>query len=201
MNLTVVLERWPDGSYVAYVRDLPGCVSEGDSRAEAAENLREALRLYLDDCRANQEAVPETDSLDFVETGNREPGYRFPNLHPSPELKESLERMGFQPRGESQSHILMRRDIPFSRMIIMKRIPRSEIDEFWKALPGEERTQTERTAFEQTPAYFKEQYAFAMKNDPLRAEHLRRELIDGYVQKQIRAKRKSPGAVVNLTRK
>ena len=35
MRYTVVLEREEDGGYVASVPALPGCVSQGDTRAEA----------------------------------------------------------------------------------------------------------------------------------------------------------------------
>ena len=35
MRYTVVLEHEPDGGYVVSVPALPGCVSQGDTRAEA----------------------------------------------------------------------------------------------------------------------------------------------------------------------
>ena len=40
-----------DGGYVASVPALPGCVSQGDTRAEALSNIREAIELYVEDCR------------------------------------------------------------------------------------------------------------------------------------------------------
>ncbi len=52
MRFTVVLEQEPDGGYVASVPTLPGCVSQGDSRSDALSNIREAIELYLEDCRA-----------------------------------------------------------------------------------------------------------------------------------------------------
>ena len=51
MRHTVVLEKEPDGGYVVGVPALPGCVSQGDSRADALANIREAIELYLEDCR------------------------------------------------------------------------------------------------------------------------------------------------------
>lgn len=51
MGYTVVLEKESDGGYVVNVPALPGCVSQGDSRAEALANIREAIAVYLDDCR------------------------------------------------------------------------------------------------------------------------------------------------------
>ena len=48
MRYTVVLEKESDGGFVAHVPALPGCVSQGDSRAEALANIREAIELYLE---------------------------------------------------------------------------------------------------------------------------------------------------------
>ena len=58
MRYTVVLEKEPDGGYVASVPALPGCVSQGDTRAEALSNIREAIAVYLEDCRETGELVP-----------------------------------------------------------------------------------------------------------------------------------------------
>ncbi|WP_342770759.1 MULTISPECIES: type II toxin-antitoxin system HicB family antitoxin [unclassified Methanoculleus] len=48
MKLRVVLEPSEDGGYTAYVPSLPGCISEGDTREEALDNIREAIDLYLE---------------------------------------------------------------------------------------------------------------------------------------------------------
>ncbi len=48
MKLKVVLETSEDGGFTVYVPSLPGCISEGDSRDEAMDNIREAIELYLD---------------------------------------------------------------------------------------------------------------------------------------------------------
>ena len=67
MGYTVVLERESDGGFVAYVPALPGCVSQGDDRAEALENVREAIELYLEDCRAARgETMKEIAKADSV---------------------------------------------------------------------------------------------------------------------------------------
>ena len=36
------------GGYTIYVPSLPGCISEGDTKAEALENIKEAIDLYLE---------------------------------------------------------------------------------------------------------------------------------------------------------
>ncbi len=48
MRLKVVLEPSDEGGYTVYVPALPGCISEGETRIEALENIREAIELYLD---------------------------------------------------------------------------------------------------------------------------------------------------------
>ncbi len=58
MRFTVVLEQEPDGGYVASVPAVPGCVSQGDTRAEALGNIREAIELYVEDCRADGDPIP-----------------------------------------------------------------------------------------------------------------------------------------------
>ncbi|HLI61777.1 MAG TPA: type II toxin-antitoxin system HicB family antitoxin [Terriglobales bacterium] len=60
MVLTAVFEEVPEaegGGYVAYVEELPGAISEGDTLDEARENLRDAVSMLLE---ANRElARPE----------------------------------------------------------------------------------------------------------------------------------------------
>ncbi len=67
MRYTVVLELESDGGYVVHVPALPGCVSQGDSRTEALESIREAIELYLEDCAAAGDPIPTEAGKEFVE--------------------------------------------------------------------------------------------------------------------------------------
>ena len=67
LRYTVVLEREADGGYVVSVPVLPGCVSQGNTRAEALENIREAIDLYIEDCRDAGDPVPTQADSEFVE--------------------------------------------------------------------------------------------------------------------------------------
>jgi predicted RNase H-like HicB family nuclease len=67
VRYTVVLEQEQDGGYVASVPALPGCVSQGDTREEALANIREAIELYLDDCRDAGDPIPIEAGREFVE--------------------------------------------------------------------------------------------------------------------------------------
>lgn len=58
MDYTVVIERAADGSYSAYVPDLPGCVSCGDSLDEVRSLIREAVELHIESLRSHGEPVP-----------------------------------------------------------------------------------------------------------------------------------------------
>jgi predicted RNase H-like HicB family nuclease len=67
MSYTVILEQDPDGGYVAIVPALPGCVSQGKTRAEVMDNIREAIELYIEDCLAAGDPVPNEAGKEFVE--------------------------------------------------------------------------------------------------------------------------------------
>ncbi len=67
MRYTVVLEQEADGGFVATVPTLPGCVSQGDNRGQALANIREAIELYVEDCRDAGEPVPMEAGKEFVE--------------------------------------------------------------------------------------------------------------------------------------
>jgi predicted RNase H-like HicB family nuclease len=66
MMRRVVLYPGEDGYVVAEVPSLPGCVSQGKSRDEALENVREAILLHVEVLRDRGEPVPE-DRVEMVE--------------------------------------------------------------------------------------------------------------------------------------
>lgn len=58
MKYRVYLEPDEDGVFVATCPALPGCVSQGRTRAEAAENIREAIEGYLKSLRKHGDPLP-----------------------------------------------------------------------------------------------------------------------------------------------
>jgi len=48
MKLKVYFEPSDEGGYTAIVPSLPGCISEGETKEEALENIKEAIELYLE---------------------------------------------------------------------------------------------------------------------------------------------------------
>jgi antitoxin HicB len=75
VRYTVVLEQEEDGGYVASVPALPGCVSQGDDRAEAISNIREAIGRYIEDCRDAGDPVPTEAGKEFVDLINHSPTF------------------------------------------------------------------------------------------------------------------------------
>jgi antitoxin HicB len=47
------------GGFLATVPDLPGCVSDGDSREEAARSVEDAIASWLEEARSVGRAIPE----------------------------------------------------------------------------------------------------------------------------------------------
>ena len=50
MKIKIVLEPSHEGGYTVYVPSLPGCISEGETKEEAIQNIQEAIELYLEQC-------------------------------------------------------------------------------------------------------------------------------------------------------
>ena len=67
MGYTVILEQESDGGFVVTVPALPGCVSQGDTKDEAIANVREAIELYLEDCRETGDPIPTEAGREYVE--------------------------------------------------------------------------------------------------------------------------------------
>jgi predicted RNase H-like HicB family nuclease len=67
MRYRVLIEQDEDGFFVAEVPALPGCISQGATRAEAVANIREAIAGYLESLKEHQEPVPPSIHEEIVE--------------------------------------------------------------------------------------------------------------------------------------
>jgi predicted RNase H-like HicB family nuclease len=47
-TFTAVFEEAPEGGYTAWVEELPGAISQGETLDEARENLKEAIQLICE---------------------------------------------------------------------------------------------------------------------------------------------------------
>ena len=62
----VIIEK-ASGNYSAYVPDLPGCVSVGDTVEETERNIREAIAFHIRGLREDGLDVPEPSLSILVE--------------------------------------------------------------------------------------------------------------------------------------
>jgi predicted RNase H-like HicB family nuclease len=67
MKFRVHIERDEDGMFVAEVPALPGCISQGTTRAEALSNVKEAIEGYLASLRAHGEPIPPPIDEEVIE--------------------------------------------------------------------------------------------------------------------------------------
>ena len=65
-ELKIVLESSPEGGYTVYVPSLPGCISEGDTKAEALANIREAIELYLEPIESDFTITPDSEIAEIA---------------------------------------------------------------------------------------------------------------------------------------
>jgi antitoxin HicB len=67
LKYRVLIEPDEDGVFVAEVPALPGCLSQGRTRAEAIANIKEAIAAYLESLKIHSEPTPPPISEEIVE--------------------------------------------------------------------------------------------------------------------------------------
>ncbi|MSQ25392.1 MAG: type II toxin-antitoxin system HicB family antitoxin [Dehalococcoidia bacterium] len=55
---TVVVEQDENGVYIASVPVLQGCYTQGDTYEEALENIKDAIKLYIESLREVGDPIP-----------------------------------------------------------------------------------------------------------------------------------------------
>ncbi|MFL6275578.1 MAG: type II toxin-antitoxin system HicB family antitoxin [Blastocatellia bacterium] len=67
MRYAIVIEK-AENNYAAYVPDLPGCVTTGQTIEETEEQIREAIEFHLRGLREDGLPIPEPSSkVNYVE--------------------------------------------------------------------------------------------------------------------------------------
>ena len=61
-HLSVVIERGADG-YYAYCPQLQDCYTRGDTYEEALRNIRDAVRLHVEDRISLGEPMPDAEEV------------------------------------------------------------------------------------------------------------------------------------------
>ncbi len=67
MKYRIIIEQDEDGIFCAEAPALPGCVSQGQTRAEAIQNIKEAIELYLESLKTHDEPVPPPIYEEYIE--------------------------------------------------------------------------------------------------------------------------------------
>jgi len=64
MRYRIIIKQDEDSIFVAECPSLPGCISQGKSRQEALENIKDAIRGYLESLAKHIEPIPPP--IEFV---------------------------------------------------------------------------------------------------------------------------------------
>ena len=63
-NYKVMLEEQEEGGFVAYVPTLPGCATQGETRDETMNNIKEAISVYVESIRDRELPLPQIEELE-----------------------------------------------------------------------------------------------------------------------------------------
>jgi len=64
-RFSVVIERDEEG-YFAFCPELQGCYTQGDTYEEVLENIKDAIRLHVEDRLEAGEDIPQAESISLT---------------------------------------------------------------------------------------------------------------------------------------
>lgn len=64
-KFSVVVERDSEG-YYAFCPELQGCYTQGDTYEEVLENIKDAIRLHIEDRIESGEEIPQAESVSLT---------------------------------------------------------------------------------------------------------------------------------------
>ena len=67
MKFRIRIEQDEDGMFVVECPTLPGCISQGKTRKEAMENIKDAIKGYIESLNKHDEPVPPSIEEDMVD--------------------------------------------------------------------------------------------------------------------------------------
>ena len=67
MKYRIITEQDKDGIFVAECPALPGCISQGETRREAIDNIKDAIEGYLESLKKHNEPIPPEIEEEIVE--------------------------------------------------------------------------------------------------------------------------------------
>lgn len=67
MKFRVIITQDEDGIYIAECPALPGCISQGETRKQALENINDAIKGYLESLKMHNEPIPPSIYEEIIE--------------------------------------------------------------------------------------------------------------------------------------
>ena len=67
LRYRVLITEDEGGHFVAECPSLPGCISQGETRELALENIQDAIRGYLESLKKHGDPIPPSISEEIVE--------------------------------------------------------------------------------------------------------------------------------------
>src|SRR4030042_4666933 len=67
MRYRILLEQDEEGIFIAECPALPGCVSQGNTRAEALKNIQDAIKGYIESLKKHNEPIPPPIEEEIIE--------------------------------------------------------------------------------------------------------------------------------------
>jgi predicted RNase H-like HicB family nuclease len=64
-RFSVIIEKDKEG-YFAFCPELQGCYTQGDTYEEALENIKDAIRLHVEDRIEGGEEIPQPESVSLT---------------------------------------------------------------------------------------------------------------------------------------
>ena len=67
MKFRIMINQDEDGIFVAECPSLPGCISQGNTRADALSNIQDAIQGYLESLKKHNEPIPPSINEEIIE--------------------------------------------------------------------------------------------------------------------------------------
>ncbi len=67
MKYRIIIEQDEDGVFVAECPSLPGCISQGKTRKESLENIKDAINGYIKSLKKHGEPIPPSIQEETIE--------------------------------------------------------------------------------------------------------------------------------------
>ena len=67
MKYRVLINQDEDGMFISECPSLPGCVSQGQTRQEALDNIYEAIEGYIESLKKHDEPIPPSITEEIIE--------------------------------------------------------------------------------------------------------------------------------------